>query len=407
MVPNSQKFWTFGGGKGGVGKSLLTASTGIALAQMGKSVIAVDADLGGANLHTYLGIKNPAHTLLDILEKRTTAEAGLLSTPVPGLRLLSCAGDILGMADPESSQKEKIIKFISELDADYILVDLGAGTSYNVLDFFNMSDEGIVIVSPDPASMQNAYAFIKTSIYRRIQRKFADHEAVVAAIGRFRDADEAARPRTMMEFYDLLCATDPSVAESVAAVVDTYRPLMIINMAGSEQDQRVAEIIQSASKRFLNVDIRFCGIIVSDPAVRRAIQRMELLDFGDPNAVAAQQIRNTVQCLLNCGVAEGPVMRPAAERPVPKTPTMGLTDRLDFLGRQFHIQTEDLGFTGRMITTQVFCEGKVIFSTKCEYPTSIDGRGDRGIITEMMRQQHFNVIRELESKKSQMLHSGI
>jgi len=406
MTAHSHKFWTFGGGKGGVGKSFLTASAGIVLANTGKSVIAVDADLGSANLHTYLGIKNPAHTLLDILENRVSVEEGLLATPVPGLRLLSCAGDILGMADPESGQKEKIIRFISELNADYILVDLGAGTSYNVLDFFNMSDEGIVIVAPDPASMQNAYAFIKTSIYRRIQRRFADREAVVSAINRFRDADESSRPRTMMDFYSLLCTTDPSLAESVAAVVDSYRPLMIINMASSEQDQRVAEIIQSASKRFLNVDIRFCGLIVTDAAVRRAIQRMEMLNFDDAKSPAAVQIRSVVTCLLNSGVAEGSATRVSSGRPVPKTPTMGLTDKLDFLGRQFHIQTEDLGFTGRCITTQVFCEGKVIFSTKSEYPSSINGMGDRNLITEMMRQQHFNVIRELESKKCQMLSTG-
>lgn len=404
-MSNMQKLWTFGGGKGGVGKSFLTASTGIVLAGMGKSVIAVDADLGSANLHTYLGIKTPDCTLLDIMEGRVPPEEGLLATPVSGLRLLSCAGDILGMANPKSTEKERIIRFISELDADYILVDLGAGTSYNVLDFFNMSDEGIVVVSPDPASMQNAYAFIKTSIYRRIQRKFEDNEAVTAAIGRFRDADESTRPRTMMEFYDLICTTDPGVAEHIAAVVDGYRPLMIINMAGSEQDQRVAEIIQSASKRFLNVDIRFCGLVVSDPAVRRAIQRMELLDFEDSESAAPRQIRNAVQCLLNCGVAEVAESQPASGRPIPKTPTMGLTDRLDFLGRQFHIQTEDLGFTGRSITTQVFCEGRVIFSTKSEYPSTINGKSDRNVITEIMRQQHFNVIRELESKKSQVIQN--
>ena len=406
MKAHSHKFWTFGGGKGGVGKSFLTASTGVVLAQMGKSVIAVDADLGSANLHTYVGIKNPERTLLDILEERVPVEEGLLPTSVPGLRLLSCAGDILGMADPESSQKERIIKFISELDADYILVDLGAGTSYNVLDFFNMSDEGVVIVSPDPASMQNAYAFIKSSIYRRIQRKFGDRPAVAAALSRFRDSDESVRPRTMLEFYNILCASEPDLAESVAAVVDSYRPLMIINMAGSEQDQRVAEIIQSASKRFLNVDIRYCGIIVTDPAVRRAIQRMEFLDFGDAKSKAAQQILGTVNCLLNSGISDHTPARAESDQPVPKTPTMGLTDRLDFLGRQFHIQTEDLGFTGRSITTQVFCEGKVIFTTKSEYPSAVNGRGDRNLITEMMRKQHFNVIRELENKKSQMTNVG-
>jgi hypothetical protein len=181
---------------------------------------------------------------------------------------------------------------------------------------------------------------------------------------------------------------------------------MVINMAGSEQDQRVAEIIQSASKRFLNVDIRYCGIIHADPAVRRAIQRMEFLDFSDRKAAAAQQILSTVHCLLNSGAAESVPARTGSEHPVPKTPTMGLTDRLDFLGRQFHIQTEDLGFTGRSITTQVFCDGKVIFTTKCEYPSAVGGRSDPNLITELMRKQHFNVIRELENKKSQMINVG-
>ncbi len=172
------KVWTFGGGKGGVGKSLLTATIGLALARMNKSVIAVDADLGAANLHTYLGIKSPGHTLMDILENRISAEEGLIPTPQPGLRLISCAGDILGIANPDSEQKDRIISFITGLHADYVLVDLGAGTSYNVLDFFNMSHEGIVIVSPDPASMQNAYAFIKSAVYRRIQREYPTSAAV-------------------------------------------------------------------------------------------------------------------------------------------------------------------------------------------------------------------------------------
>src|SRR5436309_9425408 len=117
MQSSRQKFWTIGGGKGGVGKSILTASMGVALARMGKSVIAVDADLGAANLHTYLGIKSPAHTLLDVLQNRATAEDVLLQTPESGLRMISCAGDILGIANPMFGEKEKIIQFIASLNA--------------------------------------------------------------------------------------------------------------------------------------------------------------------------------------------------------------------------------------------------------------------------------------------------
>lgn len=393
-----QKFWTIGGGKGGVGKSFLTASMGAVLAREGKSVIVVDADLGSANLHTYVGIKDPAYSLMDILEDRASAEDVLIPTGIDGLRLLSCAGDILGMADPEHARKERIIDFISSLDADYILVDLGAGTSYNVLDFFNMSDEGIVVAAPDPASIQNAYAFIKTAIYRRIQRRYGEEESVREALRRFGEGN--GKPRTMMAFYELLCTSSPEVAEKVSELVDSYRPLIVINMAGSPGDQRVAEIIQSASRRFLNVDIGFCGLVSLDPVVRRSIQRMTFLDFEDPRGVASRQIRDIVDRLLNYSEEEDAGVPAGSGRNLPATPTMGLNDNLEFMGRQLHIQTEDLGYTGRCITTQVFCDGRVLLSTRSEYPSSVQDQSGRGRVAELMRKQHFEVIRDLESRKA-------
>lgn len=394
-----QQFWTIGGGKGGVGKSFLTASMGVVLAQMGNSVIVVDADLGSANLHIFLGIKSPSPTLLDILEDRASAEEVLIPTSQPGLRLLSCAADILGMANPASPEKEKIIKFISNLNADYILVDLGSGTSYNVLDFFNMSDEGIVVASPDPASIQNAYAFIKSAIFRRVQMKFSTDEVVASALRQFRESVGSAKPRTMMDFYDMLCTTDPGLAEKVAAVVDHYRPLIIVNMASSEEDQRIAEIIHTAAKRFLNVDIRYCGLVLADPAVRKATQRLTLPDFRDKNCAVTQQIRQTVERLLNCSPTPDFAKR---GQPAPATPMMGLNDNLEFMGNSLHIQTENLGFTGRCITTQVFCNGKVILSAKSEYPSTIRDQKDQSQVRELMRKQHFNVIRELEGRKTPM-----
>ncbi len=392
-----RQFWTIGGGKGGVGKSFLTASMGLVLAEMGHSVIVVDADLGSANLHVFLGIKSPGRTLLDILEERASVEEVLLPTPEPRLRLLSCAADILGMANPESSEKEKIIRFISSLDADYILVDLGAGTSYNVLDFFNMSDEGIIVASPDPASIQSAYSFIKSAIFRRIQRKFGDSEVVASALRQFRERVGNAKPRTMVDFYELLCATDPRLAEDVAATVDRYRPLIIVNMASSEADQRIAEIIHSTAKRFLNVDLRFCGLVFSDPEVRKAVQRLSVPGFKDPACVAAGQIRQTVERLLGDSPTD------ASAKPGPATPMMGLNDNLEFMGKLLHIQTENLGFTGRRIATQVFCNGKVILSTVSEYPNPIRGQKDQSEVRELMRRQHFDVIREIEERKVRAL----
>ena len=134
---NSTKVWSIGGGKGGVGKSLVTANVSICLALMGYKVIAIDLDLGGANLHTCLGIPIPERTLSDYLSKKVRDLKDLVTpTPIQNLSIISGAQDDVGIANLKQMQKAKILSKLSELDADFILLDLGAGTTFNTLDFF-------------------------------------------------------------------------------------------------------------------------------------------------------------------------------------------------------------------------------------------------------------------------------
>jgi flagellar biosynthesis protein FlhG len=395
-----RRLWVIGGGKGGVGKSFFAASMATILARTGKSVIAVDADLGCPNLHTYLGIKSPACTLLDHLDGHVGSEDLMLPTAQPGLSMISCAPSIPGSANPQFRNKERIIKFIHDLQADCVVVDLGSGTGFTVLDLFNMSGEGVVLSTPDPASMQNVYAFIKAAIFRRIQRRFGSNRLIGETLREFQTGGGDSKSRTMLDFYDTLCTSEPDLAEQVAALVDAFRPLMVINMADSAEDQRVAEIVQTASKKFLNVDIRFCGLVNHDSCIRRATKNMTMFDFEDSKDAVAGQIREAVERLSHAN-------RPPSEQPdvhAPATPIMGLNDGLEIMNNKLHIQTEDLGFTGRCITTQVFCKGRVILTTKSAYPAAITEGNDRSQIVDLMRKQHFNVIRELESKKVRLLH---
>jgi len=134
--------------------------------------------------------------------------------------------------------------------------------------------------------------------------------------------------------------------------------------------------------------------------VRKAAQRLSVPDFRDTTCVAAQQIRQTVERLLSCSQVDSSAR---SDQPAPVTPMMGLNDNLEFMGKSLHIQTENLGFTGRRITTQVFCNGKVILSAKSEYPSTIRDQKDQSKVQELMRKQHFNVIREIEAKKIRIL----
>ena len=158
--PNRQ-VWSIGGGKGGIGKSLLTAALGWQLARMGRRVVLVDADLGGANLHTCLGLPGPERTLGDFIQRRVEKiEDVVVDTPFPRLRLVSGASDFLGAANIKYQQKVRVLNKVRSLDVDVVLIDLGAGTSHNIIDFFLVSDIGILSVVPEPTSIENGYRFI-------------------------------------------------------------------------------------------------------------------------------------------------------------------------------------------------------------------------------------------------------
>src|SRR5512139_350290 len=144
MSLDRKTIWAIGGGKGGSGKSFITANVGICLSQLGARVILIDADLGGANLHTFLGITPPTASLSDFIKRRVLdLNDVLIPTVIPNLRLLTGAQDLLTATDSKTFQRRKLLRSIQGLESDYILVDLGAGNAVSVLDFFLMSDGGI------------------------------------------------------------------------------------------------------------------------------------------------------------------------------------------------------------------------------------------------------------------------
>ena len=108
-----KKIWSIGGGKGGIGKSIFSLGLGITLAQMGKKIILIDADLGGANLHTLMGVRYPAFSLEDFILKRVERlEEIIIETQIEGIGLICGADDILGAANPKVRAKNTIIKSI-------------------------------------------------------------------------------------------------------------------------------------------------------------------------------------------------------------------------------------------------------------------------------------------------------
>ena len=138
--PLEKKIWAIAGGKGGTGKTVITSNLGVGLAILGYKVILIDGDLGGADLHLSFGIPVPRRNLNDFLSGRVpTLDDVILPTKSDNLSLICGGSELIGLANLHHQRKEKLKRHINRLDADYILVDLGAGTAYNTLDFFIIS----------------------------------------------------------------------------------------------------------------------------------------------------------------------------------------------------------------------------------------------------------------------------
>src|SRR5210317_304032 len=165
------EIYPIGGGKGGVGKSFITASLGVLLAKWGKKVVLIDLDLGAPNLHTLLGMKSPKIGLNCFLNKTVkNLESAAVPTMIPNLFLISSFHCYMEIANLFYAQKLKIIDSIKKLPFDYILLDLGPGTNFNTLDFFLTSKKGILICTPEPTSIENSFRFIKTVYFRKLKQ---------------------------------------------------------------------------------------------------------------------------------------------------------------------------------------------------------------------------------------------
>jgi flagellar biosynthesis protein FlhG len=373
---------------------------GAALARAGKSVVVVDANVAAPNLHAFLGIRVPGCTLLDVLDGRAVLTDALTATSESFMRCLTCVGDGLGMAELPPAAQQRMAERIASLDADHVLIDCGSGAWFSVLDFFNLGDEALVVASPDPASMQCSYGFVKNSIYRRIQKRWGSRPEVESALRQMHQGTNNEKPRTMADFVDTLRQTVPDLTESIAAMVDSWHPLMVINMATAEQDQRVAEIVLSASRKFLNVEMEFRGMIPSDAEALRSVQRTSLLDVVAADSAALLQAGRIALRIAGEPSAETATDRRDHASQVSAGGAAGLNDNLTVMGKDLHVQTEDLGETGCAIQTQVFCEGRVVLSTRSEYPPALRLPCNGIQVVELMRAQHFHVIREIENRKA-------
>ena len=296
----SPTIWAVGGGKGGVGKSVISTLLGFWLSQMGKRTVLIDVDFGGANLHTMLGIKSPPKTINDYITKKyDRLEEICIETGIENLRLLSGASEILSLANLQFAQKVKIMQSISQLDTDIAILDLGSGTSYNVLDFFLMAHRKIVVLTPQPISIQNAYAFVRNAVYRKLSRLSSQKPALLATIKTAMDPKNNMNVRTVK---DLLKAVQENNSEEdmnlLSREIMGIRPALVTNMTKSPRDREAGRIIQLVSQKYLMIHPTILGSVMRDNQIDNMISGMAPLTAIDRSSEAIAGVYSIVTDLI-------------------------------------------------------------------------------------------------------------
>ncbi len=269
------KFWAIGGGKGGVGKSIVSLMLGASLARQGKKVILVDADLGGSNLHTLAGIKYPLYTLADFMKRQVeNIEEVLVDTPVENMRLICGADDMLGIANPKNTQKTRILNNLNKLEADYILLDLGAGTSFTSMDFFLYAPNKIVVLTPQITSIQNAYGFIKSSLYRRLNQAFSKYPEAVKLIGQAGAVASGEGIDSVEKLHETFKSLGEDLPARLEECLEELKIKIIVNMVRNNRERDVSNIVASVAKNYLSLSLETIGIVQYDKILGMSINNM-------------------------------------------------------------------------------------------------------------------------------------
>ncbi len=276
MEEIKNKFWAIGGGKGGVGKSIVSLMLGVSLARQGKKVILVDADLGGSNLHTLAGIKYPLYTLADFIKRQVeNIEEVLIDTPVENMRLICGADDMLGIANPKNTQKTRILNHLNRLEADYILLDLGAGTSFTSMDFFLYAPNKIVVLTPQITSIQNAYGFIKSSLYRRLNQFFSKQPQALEIIRRAAGAASGENIDSIDKLHEAFKSLEEEDLQTgLQECLGELKIKIIVNMVRNNKERDVSNIVGSVAKNYLSLSLETLGVVQYDKILGMSINNM-------------------------------------------------------------------------------------------------------------------------------------
>ncbi len=288
-----------GGGKGGIGKTFITANICARLTQEGFKVAAIDLDLGAANLHTCFGIQAPQKNISDFFQGHTDElEKTGVETLIEGLTLFGGGHTFWQHISPQGGQKIKLINCLQNLDYDYIVIDLGAGTHVHTLDFFIFSDLGLMIMTPEPTSIENAYVFLKSILYRKLQNisriTKLSPEAERNILNKITKYQKQSSPINEIEAF----LKNELFFEETLNLIHSTNVGIIMNQVRTKEDKALGKTMATISHQYFGFSSKLVGSMNYDDSVWKSIRIRKPLVVDNPYASSSSQIYKIVDQII-------------------------------------------------------------------------------------------------------------
>lgn len=287
---SASSIWAIAGGKGGVGKSFVSSSLGIFLANMGFKTLLVDLDLGAANLHTCLGEQESRSNLNHFLKDPTAPLSSAISpTNFNNLSILGGGNDSLDVANISVEQKTRLMSALYSHPSDFILLDLSAGTHDTTIDFFLMANEHLIVTTPEPSSMENAYRFMKAAFFRHLKR-YESQFLLGPVIAELMNSKNELGIRSPADLLTLIFQRDPVNGARLQQQMQNFIFKIILNQTRTFKDVNLGSSIRSVSQKYFGIQADFLGHVDFDNAVWQSLRKRKHLLVEYPHSRLYSQL---------------------------------------------------------------------------------------------------------------------
>ena len=277
-------------GKGGVGKSLLSANLAIALGQSGKKVVLVDLDLGASNLHLVIGHHPGSASLGSWFTEKSDFKDIVTPTDYRNVSFIAGDSQIPDLTSLKHAQKVKLIRNLNNIDADYVILDLGAGTHQFILDMFLLSPQGIVVTTPAVTATLNGYLFLKNAVFRLLYTTFKRGTPGRQYLDELKKDSQTMQKLYIPQLVQQLYQIDTHNTQIFMRRMSQFRPRLVMNMIEDPKDADKVTRIKNSCNQYLGLDIEYLGVLFRDMLQDKALASQLPVIVYKPQSVLGQAI---------------------------------------------------------------------------------------------------------------------